>query len=809
MQISALFLPRPAGAAIFAALLFSCPIFAQTVRFHIPAKPLPDALIDFAVQADVSIGRSGLTLRRTRSTAVNGSMTLEAGLQLLLQGTEFEYQLIDRHTVRIVGQRRTQSAPLQPAQKPVIEQAVTPALAANIVVTATKRSGFVDSLPYSIGVVSRRDLQETGASGTRDAALQAAGVIVTNLGVGRNKIIIRGISDGVFTGQTQSAVSVYLDDTRLIYNAPDPNLRLVDIDRIEVLRGPQGTLYGAGTLGGVFRIVSAKPSLTDTSARIAGSLAMTDHGGISTSGEAVINWPIIENRLGLRAVGYHQRDAGYIDNPQLGLKNVNRDVTSGGRVTLLLQPSDSWTVSLKGVVQDIASADSQYVDKREASLIRSTAVREPHDNDFHLLDATINGEWAWGHLVSSSAYLMQTTDNINDASLAVPAFAMQPVTPAAFDEQIKTKLFTHETRLMSRSGSKFSWLAGGFLSQGKQERQDILATISSQQTLYLQDRKDDVTEHALFGEASYLFAPAWSVTIGLRWSRSSVIANSITLPASGAAVKTVDLRSELNGVTPKIVVSFHPNEGALVYAQIAEGYRAGGINTDVPDAVVQPVDPEAPANRFRSDRLWNYEIGGKFTLIHDRLHIQTALFFSEWDNIQTDQILPNGLSFTANAGNGRNFGLEVAAELRPVEGLTLRGNMLLNKPELYRPNPAFVSQTEAGLPGVPKISFGLFAEYDAALSDTTRGFINLGYSFSGRTSLTFDAVTAPRSDRFGTTNLRLGVSRSNWRVLFYASNVLNEKDNSFAFGNPFSLRFAEQATPPRPRTIGLSLEKTF
>ena len=332
------------GLAIGLAASRAC-AFEARHRLSIPAKPYADALIDLGVQTNVSIiGTSACGA--AGSAGLVGGLTLDEALTRLLAGAPCSYRILDPRTVRI-----------SPAAAP--RARATPVGAANLVaellVTATKRPASAGQLPASITVIPRGQIELTGAADVLQTTAQLSGVITTNLGPGRDKLILRGLSDGAFTGRARSTVGSYLDDAPVNYNAPDPDLRLVDIERIEVVRGPQGALYGSGSLSGVYRIVTRKPDLTSFAFGAAGEIDSTYGGEPSQEIEAYANLPLLRGVAAARLVAYRDIAGGFVDNADLRLSDVNRSTREGGRAGLRLQLGDTWQVDLSATSQRLRS----------------------------------------------------------------------------------------------------------------------------------------------------------------------------------------------------------------------------------------------------------------------------------------------------------------------------------------------------------------------------------------------------------------------------------------------------------------------
>ena len=359
-----------------------------------------------------------------------------------------------RETAARAAAPRTEVGP--PPASPARPEPPVEAVVSEIVVTAGRRAELPGRAPASITALSGAALAARGHNDTEDLSLDVAGMTVTNLGPGRDKILLRGLSDGVFTGQTQTTVGVYLDDTPITYNAPNPDLRLVDVDRVEVMRGPQGTLYGIGSVGGIVRIVTNKPNLDSYAADAEVSLSKTQHGGGNGDAEVTVNLPLVEGRLAVRGAGYVERRSGYIDDVNLGLKNVNDVARDGYRLSAKAVLNQVWSASIGQVHQSIKTDDTQYEEVGFGALRRGNSVREPHDNAFDETFANLDGDFGWGRLTASSSRLVHHLDDQYDAS---PLFGRLSGS-AAYDENRRIEILVNQLTLASRGAGRFHRLVG-------------------------------------------------------------------------------------------------------------------------------------------------------------------------------------------------------------------------------------------------------------------------------------------------------------------------------------------------------------
>ncbi len=774
-----------------ALLLTVPPALAADAGIAVPAGPLGGALADLSRQAGISIG-GDQPLAGRHSPGASGPLTPEQALTRMLAGTGLGFRKVGPGAYRLEA---LPSPPLLPAAGRHITEPVEP-----IIVTATKRGADPASLPVSVGWLTAADLARLGTSDPDAALPLLGGVGSTHLGPGRNKLAIRGLSDSAFTGQTQATVGLYLDNAKVNYNAPDPHLHLIDVDRVEVLRGPQGTLYGGGSIGGILRIVPAAPDLSEQSAqaRLYGSL--TRSGAPGGGVEAVLNQPLLTDRLGMRLALYAEREGGVIDTA--GRHNIDRTDMQGGRALFALIPAEDWRLELGGTYQLIDTDDSHYIQGRRGCCTRAAQLPEPHDNDFDEAHITLTGSLPFAQLHSTTAFVRHEIDSFYDASTAVPALVGLPAQPALFHEAQLSRLWTHETRLTSNGNedAAIRWLAGIHLSRQTARSSRRLSNAGTLGTdLWRRDRDDTVKEAALFGEVSWLFHPDWTLTTGGRLFHVAQEVDAAAL-APAASVAVAEGYAKETDYTPKLALTWRFRDGASLYAQMTEGYRPGGINIE---EAGQDRAGDYRAARFGTDELWNYELGAKLSFWQGRVMVDTALFHARWRNIQTDQLRPDGLTVTTNAGDGSNTGIEITPRLH-LGPWRLDATLILNDPELTRVDRGFAASAEGGLPGAAHVSGSASLSWQGEIAADMRLLGALDYSHTGRTHLTFSKAIRQGPVNLLSGRMKLDLS-GGWSLGFAVDNILDSDANQFAYGNPFTLSASPQTTPLRPRTFRLSL----
>ena len=764
--------------------------------FHLPAEPVGRALVRFGVQGGVSVGGLPSPGCEGLSHPTYGLMTPSRALaRLLPPGCGF--QALDARSFRVYGAPKAAGRPaaLVPTPSPLVSALD------ELVVTAERREEPLIGRAYAITAVSGADLQRMGGKTFADVALQIVGVTVTNLGSGRNKIFVRGLSDGSFTGHTQSTVGLYLDDVPITYSAPDPDLRLVDVERIEVLRGPQGTLYGSGSIGGIVRIVTAKPDPTAFAGSMTVEASAIQHGAEGTGVDATLNVPLLAGRAALRGSVYRDERPGYIDNTRLGLRDVNYGQRSGVRLAGSLALTDDWNFQADFARQSINTRDSQYAQGAGAPLTRDTRVREPHDNDFNEISAAVSHAGEVANLKVSAAFIDHSVETRYDAT---GAFGRSG--PAAFDEARKVDLSVVEALLSSAGDGRLAWLVGLFASQADETDKASLAVLgrgAPARSVYR--RRDHLSEGAFYGEVAYEVTDRLTLTLGGRLFASHLSSDATDFElAPGLVSPERDLKAF--GIAPKARVSYAWSPDRVAYVQYQEGFRAGGFN--IP-AAADGVATGRLGSAFRPDRLRSYEVGGTMALFDRTLRLRAAVFHADWSRLQTDQYLASGLPMTVNIGDGANTGVELEAQWRPDEHWQARGNLLVEDPTITRPSNAFPATIDIGLPGVSSVLASTDLLYRWRVADGWQGEASGQVAFVGHSFLTFDGATASRMGDYAVGRLGLALSSSRTRLQLSVDNVADERGDTFSFGNPFSRARARQSTPLRPRTVTLSLSRSF
>ena len=775
---------------------------ADRKPFDIPEQSLGTALAAFAAQADISIGLTGVNLTNRTSREIAGFENIDDALRRLLLGSRLGFEMIDPATWRIFETPTTAQAPVEEPMVPVVVPIMQ-----QITITATKRPLAIQAAPISVTAVTGTTLNDYGAHDSSEVSSLVSGLSTTSQSQGQGKFSVRGLSDGPFIGNTQSTVSIYLDETRANFNGPDPNLQLYDIDRVEVIRGPQGTLYGAGSIGGLVRIITNQPALGkfEAHASIDGGLAEgTDPSGTA---EAMVNLPLIDDVLAFRTVAYMKRAGGYINNTALGTTNVNDTDIQGFRSGLRFSLSQDWTLRTGVTYQSTRSNDTQYFYAAMPLFARGNLLAEPSQNDFLTTSIGIDGDLHWADLVSTTALVYDSVAARYDASQALPLLLHIPVEPTAFDQISRYRTVNHETRLVSIPGGNFQWISGVFFSKRSDANYSTLTQLSQASgVFYSKNRHDSGTEIALFGEATYKFTNYLSISAGLRLYHGELNTSADNSELIDIGPSEAFGANRKFGATPRAEITFQPNPSNMFYAEVAQGFRLGGIN--IGSRIASPTFNNGrplTVSNFASDQLWNFEVGSKSSWFDQKLTFNATGFFAIWNNMQADLIRANGLPVTANVGNVRNYGFEAESTFAPNEHIQLMTNLSWANPSLTDTNPMLAALSVSRLPVTPKLSATVAAQYQTFVAPEYLGFANVKYELFGKSRLTNDTGAMSVVHTYNVVNLRLGVQHRQWKLTSYINNVTGNESNTYAFGDPFLLGHTPQNTPLRPRTFGLNL----
>ncbi len=715
-------------------------------------------------------------------------MTVEVALNRLLRRSSWRAVRLSPDVFRLERKPRAVALTRPPAP-PTAPSTGAGAAIGDIVVTATKRRETLADVAAPIAVVTGAMIGDDicEGDGTRAVAQGLTGLFPTNLGPGRNRLFVRGTADSPFDGFGQAAVSVQVDEARATYDAPDPDLRLVDMAQVELLKGPQGPLYGTGALGGVYRLVPAKPDLHRYSGAISASGEAVSGGGADASTDAMVNVPLIDGRLAVRAVGYRLGQGGWIDEVGTG-RDVNHGATSGGRLALRARVGAAWTLDVSGLAQASSVADSQYVDGQLGPLTRPHRLPEPQDTDFSLVAATATGPIGSMTFTGSTSIATQELRATYDASVA--AAALGATGPASYLDDRRYQVVNAEARVTAGTG-RFGWLSGvSVLSAATDATGSIAAATGTGDVLAFQRR---VSEIALFGEGTRSLGERLSAMVGFRLFRSQ------THDERRERDRDNGVSGATTRVSPSVTVSWRPGQDTMIYARYASALRPGGVDASAPGG-------PGIATAYASDELTSFDLGAR-TPLGPGLTVDADLFMTKWSSVQADFLDANGLVTTRNAGDANNVGVDLFLRWTPGSTWAVTLGTVLQRARID-PNGTTEASSERRLPAVPD------ASANAELShDLTAGLWKLRLigraNYLGASRLSFDPALDRRTPDSVTFSTAVGADRGAWHIRVGADNLLDSHADTFAFGNPFSVRSTSQRTPTKSRTVSATFKRTW
>jgi iron complex outermembrane receptor protein len=781
---------RPATSRIVAALIaLAAPVTARAADspIAITATTLDVALTSLARQTGTDIISTEPGLARIRVRPIQGRMSVRAALDRLLDGSGYRALAVDERSFRIVADRRKAPvARIRPVRTPPSAVAGT-----DVVVTASKQRVPLMRYPGTLTMVTGL----VGPGGTRgtpdlDSRVQSMPVLQsTALGAGRNKIFIRGVADSSFNGATQSTASIYFGDVQLAYSGPEPDLRLYDMKSVDVLEGPQGTLYGAGAIGGIIRMTPAPVELDRASGAVEGGVSTTSHGAPGFDVAGRVNLPVIDHLLGLRAVAYRVRDGGYIDDPGQGLANVNRVDTVGGRLAARLEPAAGWAFVASVLAQRIEGRDASYGEGLDR-LTRVTVQPQPYHNQFVLGRFVATKNWDSGlQLLSATGVSDVHSSDLFDAT---PSGFPLPLVYRTDDSRL---LLTHETRLSRSTSGGNSWVIGVTLLRNR----DAEARVSG-----FADNPTDiigvtnVTQSAsLFGEGTLAITRKLSMTLGGRLTYARVDSEPSTQPTAGSFIRGRSTRR----LDPTFALSWRVSPRWALFGRIQTGYRTGGL------AVARGIGRVAD---FNSDSIMVGEIG--FRRLHDGptgVTFSGAASFAHWVDIQADLINRRGAPYTSNFGDARIFTLEGNIDYAPIVGLHATAAFLFTSNTVSGPLADLSQPQNRRLPETPPLAANAALTYEWSSGPATKWNVGVDGSYVGRSVLGTGDVLDISQGKYFVAGMHAGWERDGLAVTLGVENLTDRADNRFAYGNPFTFISRAEATPLRPRTVRVGVSRSW
>jgi iron complex outermembrane recepter protein len=778
----------------------------QTITLNISEQPLGTALAEFAQKAGLQLAFYSEIGEGFRAPRLAGRFSRRAALDQLLAHTPLSYEFLDARTVAIRAKEPSTAVPAE------LEE---------VVVTAQKRAERLIDTPQSVSVLSSEYLSRLGATQFRDYANTVPGLSFTTAGAGYTQISLRGVTAGVDVGST---VGIYVDEVP--YGSSSAfagghlytlDVGLFDVERIEVLRGPQGTLYGASTMGGLIKYVTPVPDASRFGVDLQASLANTTSGDVSYNGAATVNAPLVPDKAALRASGFYSRDGGYIDNLARNEADVNSADIYGGRLDLAIEPNDALDIRLSAFLQNVSrngDAIADYTlagDPIDGHLDQRHVLPETLDQRFRLVSATIGYDLGSSALTSISSYQTMELDNVADLSLSFyPGFcAFINAACSAFAGHYETSIdkFTQEIRLASVGSREVEWLVGAFYTHESAQLQTgyLMRDLAGQpvaNTLLSLSTPTKFDEYALFGDLTWHLTDAFDVTGGVRHARNE---QDYTQNGGGLFGLSTPTRSASDRVSTYLLnARYRINERSTAYVRFATGYRPGGPNFVAP---VAPGQPAAPPT-FDADELKSYEIGYRADTMDRRFGIDVAAYHIDWSDIHVN-VVRGGFSAVENASGGATVrGAELTLSVRPVPAFNVTGTFAYQNGKLSEAEPELGALTSgARLPNVPRFTGAFNADYELPLG-TLRPTIGVTVRHVSERKASFDnsvsylQYTLPE---YTMVDLRAGFTLGAVDTRLYVRNLFDEVAELSAL----NWRGPAMPTIAQPRTIGVTASIHF
>lgn len=654
-----------------------------------------------------------------------------------------------------------------------------------VLVTAQRRQEALQDVPISITAVSGKDLERSSLGGVTEALKTIPGVTTLGdrNGIG-SQIVMRGVPTGFFFSGAPT-IAYYLDAAPmgLVRSSLGPDAGIYDLQRIEALRGPQGTLYGASAQAGVVRVLTNEPELDRSDFKVRTLASSTEHGGENYRGDAALNVPIIKDKLAARLVVGYQDNSGWIDRP--GDSNANDAQNMNARIKIKAQPTNALTLDASAWVvrSDLGAPTSGDDDLRHAS-----TFPEPSSTDYEIYTGRVTYDLGFAELTSSSTYLDFEAGN----TLDYRPFCCQALQVTEFDSHI----FVQDVALASNGEGPWRWSMGLFYRDGKDR------TIQIFPPDFTPTGFDDTSESiAFFGEVTRSFADGkFDLTGGLRYFEDEVTTRD--LAPTGTYVDD----AKFDAVSPRVVLTWHVDEEAIIYASYGKGFRSGALQTPRPGALGFPAT--------RPENLYNYELGTKANLFSGRLAAETAVYYMEREGIQQTLLVPvpaglGGTTVAAAFVNGpgaSGYGVDFTLTLSPTDFVSLGVNGSINDLEFDEnvvTGSNILARKGERTNSSPATTLGAFANVDFPLGGGFDGALAGSVNYRSEIITNTVAFGALKSDSLLTGRISFSIrAPKNWEGSIFVDNVTDENGIVAADGfliSSWDIRLA-------PRTFGLQIE---
>lgn len=754
-------------------LSFATPSRAQQQRITIPATTLDRAVVALSAQSGSEIVSLELGLSNVRVKAVITN-SVSTALRQMLRGTPYRAMAIAGGW-RIVRSRRQSTQHIQRPREPSTGE--------DIVVTAGKQNQLLLRYPGSVTLaVGFPDKGESLPARDLDDVARATPVLqTTSFGEGRNKLFIRGIADSSFNGATQSPTSIYFGDAQLGFASSNPSIKLYDIKRIEILEGPQGTLYGSGAIGGIIRIEPNGVDLSRIAASVSLGTTLAPRTEPGFDAGAVINAPLFDDTVGLRAVAYRTRDGGVLDLRDRGLL-PNQVDTQGARLAVRVNAGD-WDVEASGLVQDIAAQNSQYAEAGPIRM-RTAGLAQPFSNTIQVGRLVVEHDWGTQlKFLASTSFVVRHSLDTFDATTAAARPTVYTISRSAL-------FFAQEVRLLREWRNGGSWVIGASYLRARDAQARSLGIPDSPVEL------DEVTNITYafsgFGQATVPLTSRLQITLGGRVT----YARTDGEPATARGVAPTVRGLPTTRIDPTAAVAWQVASRLSLFARVQTGYRTGGI------AVARGVGRVAD---FKPDSIVMGEVGiRRVGGLGNGPSFSLGAAYADWTGIQADLISTRGLPYTANLGNGRISTVEAAIDWEVFGGFTVSGAALFANTHLSGSMIQQPNSPDRHLPDTPAFSASGSIGYRwHCWGANCRA--KADYRYTGGSVLGPGALLNLTQGDYAVIGANAAVTIGRCDLSLSADNLTNSRANMFAFGNPLAIAARNQLAPLRPLSLRMGL----
>jgi iron complex outermembrane recepter protein len=862
------------GLATALLLIFHSFTASAQIHLDLPAQPLAQALTTLGSLANLNIYFDPAAVDGIRSPALKAELRPDDALARLLAGTRLRAVRVDENTVRVIadpGEKRAQSTHAPSTGAAYVPNSVHLAYAGDnqhvdaesrfaaadpsadsagntgasesrrgleeVVVTAEKREERLQDVPVPVTAISADTLVESNQLRIQDYYSSVPGINVSPMGLHSVQTLsMRGITTGSFGNSPVAGITI--DDVPLGSSTSvgggvvAPDIDPSDLSRIEVLRGPQGTLYGASSLGGLLKFVTADPSTEGLSARIqAGTEAVHNGDGAGYSFRGSINAPL-NDTLAVRLSGFTREDPGYVDNPIYNLRDVNEIHARGGQLSALWRPTDTFSLKLSALYQDqnaggssdINVANSGYVGPPLGDLQQTYFPGiGKNERKVEAYSATARLKFGGADLTSVTGYNVVSYFDTFDFSYALGAFANSLFPPAdggpIYEHGITNK-FTQELRLAMPLGSRIDWLLGGYYTHESSRYFETIyatdiATGNNLGVLYLTPSaptdSNIFEEYAAFTDLTFHITDQFDIQIGARESHiKQSTANLVgTGPLVGGVAITNPTATSYSPFTYLFTPEYKFSKDLMVYSRLASGYRAGGGGSQGPTATC--VVNHFPCS-YNPDKTYNYEVGIKGDTLDRMLTFDASVFYIDWKDIQVAAVSQGLYGYISNGGKAKSQGAELSLDIRPLDQLTLSARFAYTDAVLTENFPGFPNGSVYGasgnrLPDTSRFTAYFAAERSFTLSSSLTALLGADVRYVGDHMGQFNST--PERQYFppyAQTDAHVGLIYDTWSATLFVNNVTDRRGllaGGLGTYPPFAF------TVIQPRTVGLTLSKTF